>query len=115
MNVTVIHVLFAFQVNEQRRKLTAAEAQEGSSRLPFLPSNVYPKYYQNDFHYQTDGWFSSESAKTYNIQTEMLFFGQQDAMQRSTFIPMAKHAPSTSFRLCTGVCELKIVEFLVLV
>lgn len=55
-----------------------------------MKTPMYPEYYQNDFHFQTDGWFSTRSARAYNMVTEMLFFGQQDAMQRSTFIPMER-------------------------
>jgi ubiquinone/menaquinone biosynthesis C-methylase UbiE len=51
----------------------------------------YPDYYLNDFHYQTDGWLSSESANTYEASTETLFLGRQDAMQRQTLIPLLKH------------------------
>eukprot|EP01023_Acetabularia_acetabulum_P040519 TRINITY_DN3928_c0_g1_i2.p1 TRINITY_DN3928_c0_g1~~TRINITY_DN3928_c0_g1_i2.p1 ORF type:complete len:302 (-),score=30.77 TRINITY_DN3928_c0_g1_i2:63-968(-) len=37
-------------------------------------TNIYPEYYQNTFHYQTDGWMSSESANIYETQTETFFF-----------------------------------------
>lgn len=50
--------------------------------------NLYPDYYKNDFHYQTDGWFSSQSARVYETSTETLFVGRQDAMQRGTLRPL---------------------------
>ncbi|KAK3277040.1 hypothetical protein CYMTET_14926 [Cymbomonas tetramitiformis] len=53
-------------------------------------SNMYPKYYQHTFHYQSDGWFSTESAKVYELSTETLFLGRQDAMQRHTLVPFAR-------------------------
>jgi hypothetical protein len=65
------------------------QAKHGS-RLPVLQSNMYPRYYQNDFHFQTHGWFSSHSARVYELGTEGMFLGRQDAMQRATFIPIAK-------------------------
>ena len=49
---------------------------------------LYPRYYLNDFHYQTDGWFSSRSANVYETSTETLFLGSQDAMQRPTLLPL---------------------------
>lgn len=49
---------------------------------------MYPDYYRNDFHYQTDGWFSSKSAAVYETSTETLFVGRQDAMQRQTLRPL---------------------------
>lgn len=52
-------------------------------------SKLYPEYYLNNFHYQTDGWFSSRSANVYETSTETLFVGRQDAMQRTTLRPLA--------------------------
>lgn len=57
----------------------------------WLNSPLYPEYYMNSWHYQTDGWLSSESAGVYETSTETLFLGQQDAMQRTTLVPLAKH------------------------
>jgi len=48
----------------------------------WMDGPAYPDYYKNAFHYQTDGWFSSKSAEVYDAQTETLFVGRQDAMQR---------------------------------
>lgn len=43
---------------------------------------AYPRYYLQNFHYQTDGWFSEESAEAYDHQVEVLFTGGADAMRR---------------------------------
>ena len=56
--------------------------------LPFERSPLYPDYYQNNFHFQLDGWFSSQSAEMYDVFTETLFTGRQDAMQRGTLLAM---------------------------
>lgn len=58
--------------------------------------DLYPEYYLNDFHYQTDGWMSSASAQKYEASTEMLFLGRQDAMHRQTLIPVRQHFASQS-------------------
>lgn len=42
----------------------------------------YPAYYLQNFHYQTDGWLSPESAQIYDTQVEILFGGAADAMRR---------------------------------
>lgn len=42
----------------------------------------YPTYYLQNFHYQTDGWLSEDSAKLYDTQVEILFGGAADAMRR---------------------------------
>ena len=70
----------------------AEQKPQHGSRLPFMRSSMYPRYYQNDFHFQTDGWFSSHSARRYDASTETLFMGRQDAMQRTTLIPIARCA-----------------------
>lgn len=49
---------------------------------------LYPEYYRNDFHYQTDGWMSTRSASVYETSTETLFVGRQDAMQRLSLRPL---------------------------
>ncbi|MEZ5994788.1 MAG: class I SAM-dependent methyltransferase [Hyphomonadaceae bacterium] len=42
----------------------------------------YPAYYLQNFHYQTGGWLSEESARLYDTQVEILFGGAADAMRR---------------------------------
>ena len=50
--------------------------------------DLYPKYYRTQFHYQTDGWMSKESADVYDTSTETLFMGGQDSMQREAIFPV---------------------------
>ena len=52
----------------------------------WLKSPSLPEYFQNTFHYQTDGWMSAASARVYETSTETLFVGRQDAMQRTTLV-----------------------------
>mmetsp|Transcript_27260 Transcript_27260/g.55781 ORF Transcript_27260/g.55781 Transcript_27260/m.55781 type:complete len:592 (-) Transcript_27260:189-1964(-) len=74
---------------------TFTNAKEGAAAAPDSmrsPSNLYPDYYQTDFHYQTDGWMSESSAKVYETATESLFMGRQDAMQRGALVPLSMWA-----------------------
>lgn len=73
-------------VGEAMKTLGRREDQ----KLPgiWLRSPFYPEYTKNDFHYQTDGWMSSDSAKVYETSTETLFVGRQDAMQRVSLLPL---------------------------
>ncbi len=48
----------------------------------------YPRYYLQNFHYQTGGWLSEESAKLYDTQVEVLFTGLADAMRRQVLVPL---------------------------
>ena len=54
-----------------------------------IASVVCPADYMNTFHYQTDGWLSQHSAKIYEVSTETLFVGRQDAMQRQALVPLS--------------------------
>ncbi|MDX1711845.1 MAG: class I SAM-dependent methyltransferase [Rhodovibrionaceae bacterium] len=48
----------------------------------------YPRYYLQNFHYQSGGWLSRESAKLYDHQVEVLFVGGSDAMRRQVLVPL---------------------------
>lgn len=61
--------------------------RNGFDEIP-LDSKFYPEYYKRTFHFQTDGWLSSNSAIVYEFQTETLFLGGQDAMQRQVLVPV---------------------------
>jgi len=54
-----------------------------------LPEGRYPRYYLQNFHYQTDGWLSRRSAEIYDHQVEVLFMGSADAMRRQALLPIA--------------------------
>jgi ubiquinone/menaquinone biosynthesis C-methylase UbiE len=70
-------------------------------------SDLYPDYYKTAFHYQTDGWMSSDSANVYETSTETLFLGRQDAMQRTALLPLVEYANETKTTLDR---PLKILE-----
>jgi len=57
-----------------------------------LPRDVengdYPEYYLQNFHHQTDGYFSDRSAALYDLQVEILFNGTADAMRRRLLGPL---------------------------
>jgi ubiquinone/menaquinone biosynthesis C-methylase UbiE len=42
----------------------------------------YPRYFLQNFHYQSDGWLSAASAERYGMQVETLFTGAGAAMRR---------------------------------
>lgn len=67
--VKVIDRMYKQDAFEVRRNFKAADSK-------------YPKYYLQNFHYQTDGWLSQRSAIIYDYQVESLFLGMADAMRR---------------------------------
>lgn len=48
----------------------------------------FPRYYLQNFHFQTDGWLSRRSAALYDHQVEVLFGGGADAMRRQALVPL---------------------------
>lgn len=50
-----------------------------------------PKYFQRNFHFQTDGYFSKASANRYDHQVDILFAGGTHPMRRILLAPLKKH------------------------
>ena len=50
-----------------------------------------PGYYARNFHYQTGGYLSDESARLYDIQVDTLFIGTSGAMRRQALVPIAAY------------------------
>jgi ubiquinone/menaquinone biosynthesis C-methylase UbiE len=48
----------------------------------------YPAYYRRNFHFQSDGYLSSASARRYDHQVEVLFGGGAAAMRRQALVPL---------------------------
>ncbi|NJK48292.1 methyltransferase domain-containing protein [Candidatus Gracilibacteria bacterium] len=55
---------------------------------PELDREGYPRYYLQNFHYQTDGYLSDWSANLYDLQVEILFNGTADLMRRRILKPL---------------------------
>lgn len=51
----------------------------------------YPRYYLQNFHFQTDGWLTDSSADRYDMQVETLFTGAAAAMRRQA-LPYIRRA-----------------------
>jgi len=65
-------------VSDRRDKKAGQELLEKFGPDP----TRYPAYYLQNFHYQTDGWLSADSARLYDFQVETLFLGSADTMRR---------------------------------
>lgn len=65
-----------------RRGVEVREANEALGR--------FPAYYLQNFHYQTGGWLTEESARLYDTQVEILFGGAADAMRRIALGSLAR-------------------------
>jgi ubiquinone/menaquinone biosynthesis C-methylase UbiE len=49
-----------------------------------------PAYFLQNFHYQTGGYLTDESAEIYDMQVEVLFSGSTNAMRRECLVPLAE-------------------------
>jgi len=78
-------IVDAFEVDQRRRRGDGVEVREA------IDSSVYPNYYRQNFHFQSGGWFTPESARRYDAQVEALFSGTAGAMRRRGLSLLAKH------------------------
>jgi ubiquinone/menaquinone biosynthesis C-methylase UbiE len=65
-------------------------ANDNSEVLRQAPPGRYPRYYLQNFHFQTDGYLSRRSAELYDHQVEVLFGGGADAMRRQALVPLQR-------------------------
>lgn len=47
-----------------------------------------PGYYLQNFHFQSGGWLTDDSAKRYDTQVEVLFNGSANATRRQALVPL---------------------------
>jgi len=60
-----------------------------------------PDYYLQNFHFQSGGWMTRESAQRYDIQVEVLFRGTANAIRRQALVPLHEvFAGRDQRRLC---------------
>ena len=72
--------------------LGAVESRRHGPRGGHLPAAVpagrYPRYYLQNFHFQSDGYLSEASAERYDHQVEVLFGGGAAVMRRQALVPL---------------------------
>ncbi|MTH96305.1 class I SAM-dependent methyltransferase [Roseibium sp. RKSG952] len=71
-----------------RRRAEDAHQEVNEDREGFAGS--LPRYYRQNFHFQTDGWLSEESARIYDFQVDVLFSGATGAMRRRALLPLSE-------------------------
>ncbi len=74
------------RVDARRLQRAGAEVREAAQN----GETRYPNYYLQNFHYQTGGWLSRESARLYDTQVEILFGGAAEAMRRIALGSLAR-------------------------
>ncbi|MGI9402924.1 MAG: class I SAM-dependent methyltransferase [Hyphomicrobium sp.] len=66
------------------------EANDAHSATALPGAEELPDYYTQDFHFQTGGYLSDDSAQLYDVQVETLFYGAAGAMRRAALRPIAE-------------------------
>nr|WP_290228236.1 class I SAM-dependent methyltransferase [Trichocoleus desertorum] len=77
---------------------------------PEIDTERYPSYYLQNFHHQTNGYLSEQSANLYDLQVEILFSGSADAMRRRILAPLKQslktfaNVPAKEVRVLDVAC-----------
>ena len=74
----------AVAVDRRRRARNGVEVRDEAD------SPAFPNYYRQNFHYQSGGWFTRDSARRYEAQVEALFSGTAGAMRRRALSLLAR-------------------------
>ncbi len=82
---------FLADLDAVTRRRAAGKAQEVFETRHTEGRGGYPRYYLQNFHYQSGGWLTDESAGLYDWQVETLFYGTADTMRRQALVPLAEH------------------------
>lgn len=74
--------------------------------IPVVDKERYPAYYRRTFHWQTDGYFSADSAEKYELGVELLFRGTADVMRRQVIPPITRYVREhgSNIRLLDVAC-----------
>ena len=81
-------------------RVAARQKRRGHSDLGTKGEGL-PRYFRQNFHFQTDGYLSDDSAKLYDFQVEALFGGTADAMRRRAYVPIARFLEACGTRSIT--------------
>ena len=66
---------------EARRHRDGGAVEVRQAEAP-ARADAYPPYYRQNFHFQSGGWLTEESARRYETQVEALFVGSAGPMRR---------------------------------
>jgi len=88
------------------RDLPQVDARRHGEREELPPGEQgdgLPEYYRQNFHFQSDGWLSDNSAAIYDTQVEVLFTGAADVMRRRALKPIAEWMAGRNQRTLAGL------------
>jgi ubiquinone/menaquinone biosynthesis C-methylase UbiE len=76
--------------NDLPETIRRRQANDAHSVTTLPGAEELPDYYTQDFHFQTGGYLSDDSAQLYDVQVETLFYGAAGAMRRAALKPIAE-------------------------
>lgn len=80
---------FADLTSVDRRRQSGA-GQEIYASAARAGARRFPRYFLQNFHFQTDGYLSDESAELYDYQVDVMFYGAADTMRRQALVPLGE-------------------------
>ncbi len=80
--------------------LERRQTEDTLSAAQHADAEDLPDYYAQDFHFQTGGYLSTDSARLYDVQVETLFYGAAGAMRRAGLKPIAAVLRGRDQRRC---------------
>lgn len=82
----VTHLSRYWSILTDLRTFAERKKRKESYDLPAtLFDRNYPEYFKRNYHYQTDGYFSYDSAKRYDHQFEILFLGAGHVIRKVAY------------------------------
>jgi ubiquinone/menaquinone biosynthesis C-methylase UbiE len=75
-----------------------------------IDTSPFPRYYLQNFHYQTNGYLSDLSANLYDTQVELLFGGTADPMRRRILASLKQTLEGQSTTADDASSPLKVLD-----
>jgi SAM-dependent methyltransferase len=66
-------------------------AEDAGTAKSAPDADAVPDYFAQDFHFQTGGYLTEDSARLYDVQVETLFMGSAGPMRRSALGPISRY------------------------
>jgi ubiquinone/menaquinone biosynthesis C-methylase UbiE len=85
-HVARIRAMFADLPGTLQRR----ESEDATTARETAAAEGLPDYFTQDFHFQTGGYLTDESARLYDVQVETLFLGAAGPMRRAGLRPIAE-------------------------
>lgn len=77
-------------IKDLKNFLERKKLKDSSDLKEIIFEKDCPDYFKRNYHYQTDGYFSSDSAMRYDHQIELLFLGTGHIMRKVAYSELSK-------------------------